>query len=213
MSPVRKSDDYRSTEIKSWDEYIEEEIIGMEARGEMKDLPQQGKPIKIWKTDVNPEYDLAFSRLKNAGVKPLWMELDQEIGKRTDELWARLDTVEQLIRTMLDRLVTPVDPEPHEQERLGPWQRFQRWFRADFREEPAPLPTITDVMATRERERTKFLDLAAELDKRIREYHDSLPKGAEHLQRLRWLPERAARVFDERIALTAWWEEVRAERA
>lgn len=213
MSPIRKSDDYQATEIKSWDEYVQDEIAGMEARGEMKNLPGQGKPIKIWKTDVNPEYDLAFSRLKNAGVKPLWMELDQEIGKRTDELWERIDAVEQSIRSMLDQLKTPEAPVPQVEARPGIWQRFRRWFRADFREEPTPAPTITSIMEIRDRERVRFLELAADLDKKISEYHDSLPKGGEHLQRLRWLPERATRVFDERIALVDWWEEVRAERA
>lgn len=87
MSPIRKTDDFRAVEIESWDDYVQEEIAGMQARGELDNLPLQGKPIKIWRTDVNPEYDLAFSRLKNAGVMPMWMELDKEIGERTEALW------------------------------------------------------------------------------------------------------------------------------
>lgn len=213
MSPIRKSDDYRVTEIDSWEEYVREEEAGLEARGELKNLPGAGKPIKIWKTELNPENDLAFSRLKNAGIKPLWMELDQEIGKHTEELWARLDAVERSIHALLEQLRTPAVVEPEEQIPQGRWQRFIGWFRTDFREEDTPAPTITFVMAERDRERTRFLTLAAELDKKINEYHNSLPTGAEHLQRLRWLPERAARVFDERISLSEWWEEVRAEHA
>lgn len=213
MSPIRKSDDYRATEIKSWEEYVQDEEAGMAARGELENLPGSGKPIKIWKTDVSPEHDLAFSRLKNAGVKPLWMELDQEIGKRTDELWTRLDAVERTIRSRLAQLQVPESSAPVEPTPVGLVQRFKLWFRADFREEPALPPTITSIMEERDRERTKFLDLAVELDKKISTYHDSLPKGGEHLQRLRWLPERATRVFDERIALADWWEEVRTEHA
>lgn len=213
MSPIRKSEDFRATEIDSWEEYVEEEIVGMEARGELENLPAKGKPIKIWKTDVNPEYDLAFSRLKNAGVKPLWMELDEEIGKRTKDLWARLDAVEQGIRSLLEQLKAPEPIGQDVELHPGLMQRFKSWFRTDFREEKATPPTITEIMATREKERSRFLDLAAELDKRISEYHDSLPRGSEHLQRFRWLPEKAARVFDERIALADWWEEVRAEHA
>lgn len=208
MSPIRKVDDYRSVEIKSWDEFVQEEIAGMYSRGEMDDLPDKGKPIKIWKTDVNPEYDLAFSRLKNAGVKPMWMELDQEIARRTDELWAKLDAVEAEIRELIERLKSPPepDPEPH----LGIRERFIRWFRVDFSEDKKPPPpTITSIMAVRDRERTRFLDLAAELDKKIVSYHDFLPTGGEHLQRFRWLPDRAVRVFNDRIALTDWWEETR----
>ena len=204
MSPIRKTDDFRAVEIESWDEYIQEEIVGMQARGEMENLPDKGKPIKIWKTDVNPEYDLAFSRLKNAGVMPMWMELDTEIGRLTDGLWARLDAVEQEIRGLIHQLKVPADPviEP----KGGPWVRFKTWFRKDFSDDGPPPPTMTSIIATRERERRKFLDLAGELDKKISTYHDSLPKGAEHLQRLRWLPERAAKTFDDRITLSDWWE-------
>lgn len=212
MSPIRKVDDYRSVEIDSWDEFIEEEIIGMKVRGELDNLPDQGKPIKIWKTDVNPEYDLAFSRLKNAGVLPLWMELDQEIGKLTKNLWARLDAVETRLRELLAQLAAPTPAEePEVQHSL--WQRMVMWFREDFSDPGPPPPTMTAIMANRERERTKFIELAAELDKKISTYNDSLPKGGEHLQRLRWLPERAAREFDERIALSDWWEEARTEHS
>lgn len=213
MSPIRKSEDYRATEINSWEEYIQEEEAGMEARGELKNLPGAGKPIKIWKTELNPENDLAFSRLKNAGIKPVWMELDQEIGRRTDELWTRLDSIERSIRSLLEQMRAPKVEEPEEHVQPGLWQRFIGWFRSDFHQEDAPAPTLTSIMAERDRERSRFLDIAAELDKKISEYHNSLPTGAEHLQRVRWLPERAARVFDERITLADWWEEERAGHA
>lgn len=204
MSPIRKSDDYRATEIDSWDDYIEEEIVGMQARGEFENLPDQGKPIKIWTTDVNPEMDLAFSRLKNAGVMPLWMELDRDIGRLTEELWARLDRVEQLVRHQVAQLQTPASPEIVQQENW--WQRFWSWFRIDNSvDAPAP-PTVTSIKATVARERTKFLELAAELDKKISTFNDSLPRGGEHLQRLRWIPSRAAREFDERISLADFYD-------
>lgn len=206
MSPIRKVDDLRAVEIESWDEFVHEELAESMARGDFDDLPHAGKPIKIWQTDVNPEYDLAFSRLKNAGVMPVWMELDKDVGQREAELRRRLDTTEAVIREMLMQLRKPVEAMPKPQGNL--WQRFLGWFRQGFPEDdPAP-PSITSIMATRERERRKFLEMAAELDKKIVTYHDSLPKGGEHLQRLRWLPDRAARVFDDRIALTSWWDEV-----
>ena len=206
MSPIRKTDDFRSVEIDSWDEYVQDEIAGMQARGEFENLPDQGKPIKIWKTDVNPDYDLAFSRLKNAGVVPLWMELDRDIGRLTEELWTRLDRIEQLLRGMLSQLQTPTDPEPEEPRSW--WERFRRWFRIETSANEPPLPTVTTIMATRERERKRFLEVVAELDKKISSYNDSLPKGGENLQRLRWIPSRAEKVFDERIALSDWWEAI-----
>jgi hypothetical protein len=207
LSRIRKADDFRAVEIESWDDYVQEEIAGMQARGELDNLPQQGKPIKIWRTDVNPEYDLAFSRLKNAGVMPMWMELDKEVGERTQALWARLEAVEAELRALVRSLQLP--PSPPEETPQTFRQRLVRWFRTDFSDDAPPPPTMTSIMARRERERTAFLEQAAELDKRIVTYHDSLPRGAEHLQRLRWLPNRAAAVFDSRITLAEWWEDTR----
>ncbi len=204
MSPIRKVDDFRSVEIESWDDYVQEEIAGMAARGELDNLPHQGKPIKIWRTDVNPEYDLAFSRLKNAGVMPLWMELDKELAALTDALWGRLDAVEAEIHHLIALLRRPGEPEPKGERSV--WQQLLGWFRTDFDDAAPPPPTMTSIIATRERERRRFLELAAELDKRIVTYHASLPRGAEHLQRLRWLPNRAETIFDDRIRLADWWE-------
>lgn len=205
MSPVRKDEDFRSVEISSWDGDAQEEIIDMQSRGELEDLPDKGKPITIWKTDINPAYDLAFSRLKNAGVMPLWMELDQEIGRRTEEVWKRLDWVDAELHKLVRLLQQDSAPGPDVPSKW--WQRLRNWFRTDFSDDGPPPPTITSIIAARERERQQFLQRAAEFDKRILTYHDSLPKGAEHLQRLRWLPDRAERIFDERLALTDWWEE------
>lgn len=210
MSPIRKVDDFRSVEIDSWEEYVQEEIEKLALEGQLDNLPDRGKPIKIWQTDVNPEYDLAFSRLKNAGVMPLWMELDSEIGRRSDELWGRLDEIESRLRHSISLLRTP--PQPPSAQDRSIWERFRTWFRQDFTDEEPESPTLISILSLRDRERSRFLELAAELDKKIATYHDSLPKGGEQLQNLRWLPERAARIFDERITLTEWWEEVRSEQ-
>ncbi|MCO5215602.1 MAG: DUF1992 domain-containing protein [Thermomicrobiales bacterium] len=202
MSPIRKSDDFRTTEINSWDEFIQEQLLEDMAEVDYTDLPDRGKPIKIWRTDVDPDKDLAFSRLKNAGVKPTWMELDQEIGQLTEQLWTLLERVEQQLRTDIERMNTAsTDAEPPVTWR----ERWRGWFRQDYREESSSSPTVTSIAAYRERERRRFLEHAALLDKRIVEFHDSLPQGAQHLQRLRWLPARAERVFDDRIDLNGLW--------
>lgn len=204
MSPIRKQDDFRAVEIDSWDEYVEDEVLKLQHAGELDNLPDRGKPIKIWRTDVDPDKDLAFSRLKNAGVLPLWMELDKEIGALTDAIWARLDKVEADLRSLLEQLNSPSEPAPEKPR--SPWQRLTAWFRMDLSEDAPPPPTLTTIMSVRDRERQRFLDKAIELDKKISSYHDSLPKGAEHLQRLRWLPARAEKIFDERIKLADWVE-------
>ncbi len=204
MSPIRKSDDFRSTEINSWDEYVQDELRESLERGEFENLPDQGKPIKIWRTDVNPEYDLAFSRLRNAGVKPMWMELDHEVGRLTEELWSSLDRIESSLK---EEIAVMEQADFSGEESGARWQeRLRHWFRQDFGKPERPRPTVPTILSLRERERERFLEQAAILDKKIVAYHESLPAGGEYLQKLRWLPARAAKTFDDRIRLAEWWE-------
>src|SRR5690606_10679758 len=83
------------------------------------------------------------------------------------------------------------------------WRRIAAWWRLDASTNDAPAgPTsIGDLIVERDRMRQQYLDRAAELDKTIVEYHDTLPRELSHLQRLRMLPERAARLFDEHVPI------------
>jgi len=214
MSPIHHEDDFRRKEIDDWDEWIEEEIRKAQERGEFRDLPGQGKPIEIYRTDVNPEYDLAFSRLKNAGVMPAWMELDGKVRRLSDELDAFLDRSAaylgeqraQLVRR-LQTEAAPVAPEP---ARAWPWWQVWRplmeWFRmppATGDESETGPRSVGDLVRMREHMRDQYLERAAELDKTIAEYHNALPQSLSNLQRLRMLPDRAARRFDERLPVSS----------
>lgn len=207
MSPIRHQDDFRRVEIEDWDEWVQGEIQqGME-NGEFENLPDKGKPIKIWRTDVNPEYDLAFSRLKNAGVLPAWMELDAEVSRKTQELESFLEAsrnyLDRNLRELREAQVADETETAPEYPRWQFWRRIAAWWRLDASTNDAPAgPTsIGDLIVERDRMRQQYLDRAAELDKTIVEYHDTLPRELSHLQRLRMLPERAARLFDEHVPI------------
>lgn len=206
MSPIRHEEDFRRREIDDWDEYVQEQIEESIARGEFEDLPHKGKPIKIWRTDLNPEYDLAFSRLKNAGVMPVWMELDAEVSRLSREMEIFLDRSRSFLLEQLQHLrERQAHPEDDAVEAYPWWQFWRRiadWWRQDLtdREEPRIVSSVGDLIVQRDRMRRQYLDRAAALDKKIAEYHNALPRELSHLQRLRWLPERAARKFDEEVS-------------
>lgn len=208
MSPIRRDKDFQRTEIDDWDEWIEEQIQEMQAQGAFDDLPDAGKPIHIHRTDVNPEYDLAFSRLKNAGVMPAWMELDREVSTMSRELneflersAAWLEQERDLI--LAERARAAGTPEPLRPTRpwWNIWQRLLDIFRPDpVDQAPSAAPrSLGDLLLIRERMRSQFLERAAAFDKKIVAYHYALPEGLGHLQRLRMLPARAEKRFDERI--------------
>ena len=205
MSPIRHEDDFQRKTIDDWDSWIDEEIRKAQARGEFSNLPGQGKPIEIYRTDLNPEYDLAFSRLKNAGIMPAWMELDRDVARLKAELDAFLDRSARFLGEQRDALVrrlTAPPPEPparpHPRWQVG--RPMLEWFRM-----PPPEPgeretgprSVGELLQMREHMRAQYLDRAAALDKKIADYHNALPPGLSHLQRLRMLPERAAKRFDE----------------
>lgn len=207
MSPIRHEDDFRRVEIDDWDEWIEEQLRESMERGEFDNLPGAGKPLNIHRTDVNPDYDLAFSRLKNAGVKPAWMELEHQVGTLRAELDLFLARSKDWLVSERDAYLASDDqPESVSDERaVVPWWRFwihlREWFRTDEVVETryTPPASIGELLLLRDHIRRQYLERAAALDKKIAEYHNALPRELSHLQRLRMLPERAARIFDEQV--------------
>jgi hypothetical protein len=68
--------------------FIAEKLLQMAMEdGEFDDLQGKGKPFII---EDDPFMDsasrLAYSILKNAGIKPVWLELDHEIGHELQEV-------------------------------------------------------------------------------------------------------------------------------
>lgn len=209
MSPIRRDNDFQRTELEDWDTWVQEQIQEAQGRGEFDNLPDAGKPIKIWRTEVNPEYDLAFSRMKNADVLPVWMELDRDVSRLSQELDDFLERSTAWLLSERDEAIraqtrgTPAEPSAAAPKRpwWQIWQRLMDWFRIEpdepgSRHEPR---SIGDLLWLREHIRTQYLARAAALDKKIESYHNSLPEGLSHLQRLRMLPDRAARRFDARF--------------
>ena len=217
MAPIRFDDDIRRTEIEDWDTWVEEQIQESQQRGEFDNLPHAGKPIEIYQTQVNPEYDLAFSRMKNAGVMPVWMELDRDVSTMSRELNAFLERSvtwvlaerEALIRA---RRETETDLVEETAATRSWWQRFLDWFRIEpvvpsCRREPK---SLGDLLRMRDHIRAQYLERAAALDKKIESYHNSLPEALSHLQRLRMIPSRAEKRFDERLPVRALFIEAEA---
>ncbi len=207
MSPVRKQDDLRSRPIEEWDNWIEKEIQEAMERGEFSNLPGQGKPIRIESNPFDPSMDLAYSRLKNAGYAPTWMELDREITAGRAELQEFLQRSGEYLARLRAR-VTAQEVAPGPQEAATPshpWWAFWRALRdwLDFSDSAPGAPTTSltraDLVHIREHMREQYLERAAELDKKIGTFHAALPTDLWHLQRTALPRERAELLFDSHI--------------
>jgi hypothetical protein len=200
--PMRREED-RVEEIESFDEWVHDRLEEAIARGEFDNLPQKGKPIRIETNPYQPELDLAFSRLKNAGLAPAWIEFDREILRMHEAL-------DQWLRASADRLaveaarIRQLDeaPAPARSDRARPWH--QRWWPfALFTVEP-----VSDVDPrtewqrwdfVRRRDRQQYLERARQLDARIQLFNDSIPRNLWHLEKMRLVPAKAADRFDAAV--------------
>ena len=195
--PIRREGDKR-IEIADWDTWIERELADAEMRGEFEELPQAGRPIQLTKTDVNPEWDFAFSRLKNAGVMPAWMEADAACSRGRTELNAFLERSAAYLAARIHELEHPLpapEPEPRPwwdvPARVGVWLRLPSATAAVV--EP-PLDRL-DLVRMRLQMKEQYRERAAALDKQIVEFNNVLPPQLRHLERMRMLPDRASKLF------------------
>jgi hypothetical protein len=198
--PVRHEDDYQRKTIKSWDSWVEDAIQEAQRDGEFDNLPDHGKPIKLEDTPFAPEMGSALRTLKNAGYAPTWMEVDRQITQGKEELAEFLQRsaayLERLVDEATARERVPVQPQVAAEP--GRWRRFVRWLT--FADETAavewPPLTLDDLVEIRARMREQYLERAAAVDKKITEFHAALPRNLWHLERMRLMPEMAARAFD-----------------
>ena len=201
--PVRRDGD-RIEEIESFDTWVQDRLEEAIARGEFDNLPLKGKPIKIETNPFQPELDMAFSRMKNAGVAPAWIELDREILKMQDVLANWLEaTADRLAADAARIRVLNESPAAMVQPTASRW--YQRWW---------PFRLFSDKDATQEVDidaewrrwswqrgnaREQYLERAAQLDAKIALFNGSVPRPLWHLEKLRFLPEKAEMRFDSAI--------------
>jgi hypothetical protein len=201
--PLRRDGD-RIEEIESFDEWVRDRLEEAIARGEFDNLPLKGKPIKIESNPFQPELDLAFSRLKNAGMAPAWIELDREIRSMQETLGKWLDATAGRLAAEATRIraleAAPPGPLPIE----GPWHR--RWwpFRLfavteDATAELDPAAEWRRWDWQRRAAREQYLERAAQLDQKIGLFNNSVPRDLWHLEKLRFPAEKAATRFDDTI--------------
>ncbi len=196
--PIRRTGDKRE-HIEDWDSWIEKELHEARERGEFDNLSTEGKPLNLTSTDVDPQWDFAFSRMKNANALPAWMELDRDCHTLRSELDAFLERSARYLAGQVASLeVTPKDPEPPATPvpRWQIWKRIGDWIQLPPGEIGAPRLDRLDIMHMRATMREQYLERAALLDKKIVEFNHALSPNLMHLERMRMLLDRATRLFE-----------------
>ncbi|MGC4193065.1 MAG: DUF1992 domain-containing protein [Thermomicrobiales bacterium] len=201
--PIRHSGDKRQ-EIGDWDQWIEKEIADAHKHGDFDDLPK-GQSLDLSANAIDPSLEFAYSRLKNAGMKPAWMDLDHECHELRTDLDTFLERSAAYLQQQIDAVLSPSAPTDHADIAPVPstlWSRLIGWLRvpgtgADQVVEDGPRDRL-DLLHLRQQMKAQYLERAAALDKRIVSFNNTLSRQMMHLERVRMVPERAERLFEAR---------------
>lgn len=211
MSPLRREGN-EVTPVTNWDTWLDKTIGDAQRQGKFDDVPGKGRPLRFLENPYGADWDTAFSILKNADVAPYWIEIDKEVRAESAALrqlreQAARDSAAQLARRAKDQIARGHEPAAAPGTRR--WWPFRRRRPAPRPSANTRLPSLAALEAARQRARTDYLQRAALLDKKIVEYHNSLPHDLWWLQRPRLTPAKAANEFDAAcppIGDDAWGE-------
>ncbi len=102
---------------------VDEQIEEAMERGEFKDLPGKGRPIKL---DTNPfltpQVRMANRLLKENGFAPRWIELEKEIKKEKAQLKKLLIN----LKARRERLAALIQRYPHRREVVSRSFEYER---------------------------------------------------------------------------------------
>ena len=188
--------------MRKWETAVDRAIREAQGRGAFDRLPGHGKPLDLTENPYAGDWAVAFKVLDNAGIAPLWMELNREIVGRRADLAGRLDPGREghaAWSAWLARPAPEVAPSPPAQRWPRWWQHLLRWLRIEAqvtvpdRITPDDLTTWAD---RRERARGRYLARAAKMDQTVRHHNAALPAPLDHLEHIRHTPDQASRDFD-----------------
>jgi DnaJ homologue, subfamily C, member 28, conserved domain len=194
--------------IDSWEGHVDRMIREATERGEFDDLPGAGKPLDLEENPFAGEWQSAFRIARNAGAAHLWVELDREIAadsgalREMAERTARYLALAQARQGDADAVAPSGADRPpgRTRGRAGSW-----WWRLLFGPPGRAAgaagvglypQTPADLEAERRRARRLYLERAAAVDEKIRDYNNHRPRSLTWLEKPRLTQEDAARDFD-----------------
>ena len=102
---------------------VSEQIEEAMERGEFKDLPGKGEPLKLDKNPfLTPQVRMANRLLKENGFAPRWIELEKEIKQEK----AQLEKLLTNLKARRERLATFIAQHPHRHEAVSRSFEYER---------------------------------------------------------------------------------------
>jgi hypothetical protein len=182
--------------IQQRENWLEQQIRDSQERGEFDNLSGSGKPQEFIENPHGADWESGFRVLKNAGVAPFWIEVDKAIRTLHERMAALIERTNAFI---LDHSATDAPAPPAQTQPTGWRGRLSRLWDTGRASRERSAPTTWDLETFRQRARREYLDMAAELDRNIAEFNNSLPEGLWWKERQRLPLDQAASNFDTAV--------------
>ena len=169
---ARKEGDQREfvPGLDGWSTVVERQIRQAQAQGDFDNLAGAGQPLNLGHDPSAGEWSLAHHLLRNAGVNPAWVDLQQEVEAQSETVRAHLTRASRELTQSRDQLARlPASARAAAADRL----------RAEIA-----------------RARLRSLRAAAVLDRLIVRYNAAIPRQLSWLEKPRLPGEEAAARFD-----------------
>jgi hypothetical protein len=149
---------------------------------------------------------MAFSRMKNAGMAPAWIELDREIRRMHEALDRWLEAAAGRLAAGARRIEQGVEAPQSTRIETRTWH--QRWwpfrlFIADEGELNVVDPAVEWRRWRYERRivREQYMERADQIDAKIVLFNNSIPRPLWHLEKARFRVEKATARLDRAVPL------------
>ena len=200
--------------LERWESLVDAEIREAQARGDFEDLPGHGEPLRHEDNPFAGDRAMAFHVLKNAGMRPEWMDLEREIVADRAALAEQRERAARdlRVRRALDRSVVGREGGARDTGGAGQtgaprWWPFRRGRSRALHPGGAPRVEVAELEVQRRWARRAYLEQAARLDEKIRRHNAVPPEDLRWRERPRLTPDRAAEEFDAACQPVASGEE------
>jgi hypothetical protein len=142
--------------VSDWEYLAEEEIRKAIQKGQMENLPGEGKPLHLDKDPHTPSHlRLAYKLLRDNGLAPAWMLLGQELDEKRARLLANVRRGVRAYQGVLGDAGRMADPQRAAEQRR---RADAAWLTAH----------------------KTFCDAAAGINRQITSYNLKVPSGVAH---------------------------------
>jgi len=190
---TEKRDRSEERTLEQWEHWVDSIIVGAQERGEFDNLPGAGKPLKLDDSPFANGLEVGYGLMKNAGVAPLWVELDKEIRVLNESRESLLRRAAEVSAELNLKRATGAEHSSAASRSRWSWLFGNGTVAEGNDGEDARIGALVSELA---RLRREFVAQTEALNQKVSQFNASIPRDLWQLERVKTTPEEAVRAFD-----------------